>query len=78
MEAEVEVGVARVRESSRGMMGSASQDGSGASRRVFEAESGEGWAWRRRCERWRQVGWGTEYSFSRRWVSSAGVRKEGM
>ena len=49
------------RESRRGTMGSVSQVGRGAARRVLVAESGEGWAWRRRWVRVRQVGRGAEF-----------------
>lgn len=52
-------------ESRRGMMGSCSHCGRGAARRVLDCVSGEGWAWRRRWVRWRQVGRGTELIF---WV----------
>lgn len=41
-------------------MGSCSQAGRGAARSVFEGVRGEGWACRRRLERTRQVGRGTE------------------
>lgn len=43
----------------RGIIGFESHVGSGALRSVFEDDRGEGWAWRRRCERCFQVGRGT-------------------
>lgn len=61
------------RESSLGITGSWSQVGRGAARRVFEAVSGEGWAWRRRWERWRHVGRGTELI----WIVLVGRDRQG-
>ena len=44
-------------------MGSTSHVGRGASRSVFEDESGDGWACRRRWLRDRHVGRGTEFIY---------------
>ena len=46
-------------ESRRGITGSESQAGRSAARSVLLDESGDGWAWSRRCERCFQVGRGT-------------------
>ncbi len=45
-------------DSSRGITGSESHVGSGAARSVLLGERGDGWAWRRRWERFFHVGTG--------------------
>lgn len=57
---------------------SARNVGRGAEMRVLDADSGDGWDWRRRCERVVHFGFGwVEMEFKREVSAEAGM-KEGM